>query len=93
MVALILGTDTQMHLEELAAFRLRLGASNFDTMASSSDRNPWHVSQVNQVELNRNVSMLCQTLDFEIWDYSHDCLITISCIILLGPRVLKDFHV
>lgn len=38
MVSLILGTDTQMHLEDLAAFRLRLGASNFDSVNSPSDR-------------------------------------------------------
>merc|ERR1712113_1230006 len=38
MIALILGTDTQKHLEELAAFRMRLGASNYDPISSSDDQ-------------------------------------------------------
>lgn len=38
MISLILATDTQKHLEDLAAFRLRLGADSFDPLHEPSDQ-------------------------------------------------------
>mmetsp|Transcript_59327 Transcript_59327/g.94188 ORF Transcript_59327/g.94188 Transcript_59327/m.94188 type:complete len:1003 (+) Transcript_59327:106-3114(+) len=38
MTLLILATDTQKHLEDLASFRMRLGASNFDPICSTDDQ-------------------------------------------------------
>lgn len=38
MIMLILGTDTQKHLEDLASFRLRLGTESYDPVRESSDQ-------------------------------------------------------
>jgi hypothetical protein len=38
MIMLILATDTQKHLEDLAAFRLSLGSSTFDPLKEQSDQ-------------------------------------------------------
>lgn len=37
MIALILGTDTQKHLEELASFRVKLGSDSFDPHGAPAD--------------------------------------------------------
>mmetsp|Transcript_4008 Transcript_4008/g.9349 ORF Transcript_4008/g.9349 Transcript_4008/m.9349 type:complete len:876 (-) Transcript_4008:147-2774(-) len=38
MIQLILSTDAQKHLEDLSAFRMRLGASSFDPLGDPSDQ-------------------------------------------------------
>jgi len=38
MIALILSTDTHKHLDDLAAFRFRLGADNFDPASEANDQ-------------------------------------------------------
>mmetsp|Transcript_34547 Transcript_34547/g.99139 ORF Transcript_34547/g.99139 Transcript_34547/m.99139 type:complete len:860 (+) Transcript_34547:184-2763(+) len=38
MISLILGTDPQKHLEELSAFRMRMGASSFDPASDDNDQ-------------------------------------------------------
>mmetsp|Transcript_100368 Transcript_100368/g.321833 ORF Transcript_100368/g.321833 Transcript_100368/m.321833 type:complete len:903 (+) Transcript_100368:647-3355(+) len=38
MITLILSTDTHKHLDELAAFRFRLGADNFDPASEANDQ-------------------------------------------------------
>lgn len=37
MITLILGTDPQKHLDDLSAFRMRIGASSFDPVSDDSD--------------------------------------------------------
>lgn len=39
IIHLILGTDTQKHLEELGSFRFRLGADGFDPFREAADQN------------------------------------------------------
>jgi len=38
MISLILGTDTQKHLDDLSAFRVRMGATSFDPLSDDSDQ-------------------------------------------------------